>query len=509
MKPIPDYRIRRLHDGHNEGPRYILYWMTAARRTRFNFALQRAVALSITHKLPLLVFEPLRVGYQHASARFHRFVMDGMAVNAKACAAANVTYFPYVERLPGEGQGLLQALSAHAAVVIADDSPAFFLPRMVHAAARELAARKLAAQNLAIPLEAVDSNGLYPLYATDRAFTVAHSFRRHLQKQLPPFLAHFPEPEPLQSAALRALPKAKIPTTIRRRWPLADLRQLNVGTLPIDQRVAPTLVGGVDAAETRLQTFLSERLDHYADGRNSPDGDPSSGLSPYLHFGHIGSHAIVHQILKRRGWSKSDLGEVTGKRTGWWGLDAGSEAFLEQLVTWRELAFNGAAHLPNYTRYDALPEWARRTLDDHRRDKRANLYDLDILESARTHDEIWNAAQRQLVQTGVMHNYLRMLWGKLILQWSPSPEEAAERMVYLNDKYAIDGRDPNSYAGIYWVLGRYDRAWGPERPIFGKVRYMTSDSTRRKLKLAGYLTRFGAGQQNFEYAAPDRDGPET
>ena len=193
-----------------------------------------------------------------------------------------------------------------------------------------------------------------------------------------------------------------------------------------------------------------------------------------------------------RGWSPDRISDrVTGSRTGWWGIDPNAESFLDELVTWRELGFHFTAKQPNYDRFESLPSFARETLDEHRGDPRPHLYGLEALENAGTHDEIWNAAQRELVHTGRMHNYLRMLWGKKVLEWSSSPEGAIEALIHLNNKYALDGRNPNSYSGIFWCLGRFDRAWGPERPIFGKVRYMSSDSTRRKLRLSGYLERFG------------------
>jgi deoxyribodipyrimidine photo-lyase len=168
-----------------------------------------------------------------------------------------------------------------------------------------------------------------------------------------------------------------------------------------------------------------------------------------------------------------------------------AESFLDELITWREIGYNMAAHLPGYTKFSSLPDWAKKTIAEHRDDARPDIYELDQFENADTHDEIWNAAQRELVTDGRMHNYLRMLWGKKIYEWSPDAETALEVMVHLNNKYAVDGRDPNSYSGIFWCLGRYDRAWGPERPIFGKLRYMTSDSTRRKMKLERYLERYG------------------
>jgi deoxyribodipyrimidine photo-lyase len=172
-------------------------------------------------------------------------------------------------------------------------------------------------------------------------------------------------------------------------------------------------------------------------------------------------------------------------------VSAAAEAFLDQIVTWREVGYGFSFHRPDdYDRYHSLPDWAKKTLEDHAGDPRPHLYTLEQLDAAETHDALWNAAQVQLRREGRIHNYLRMLWGKKVLQWSPSPQEALERLIELNNRYAIDGRDPNSYSGIFWIFGRFDRAWGPERPIFGKVRYMTSKSTRRKVRVTDYLKRY-------------------
>jgi len=163
---------------------------------------------------------------------------------------------------------------------------------------------------------------------------------------------------------------------------------------------------------------------------------------------------------------------------------------LDELITWREIGYNMCWQRDDYDQYDSLPNWAKQTLAEHADDERPELYDLDDFERARTHDPLWNAAQIQLVREGRIHNYLRMLWGKKILEWSASPQDALAIMIELNNKYALDGRNPNSYSGIFWVLGRYDRAWGPERPIFGKIRYMSSDSTARKVRVGNYLKQY-------------------
>ena len=219
--------------------------------------------------------------------------------------------------------------------------------------------------------------------------------------------------------------------------------------------------------------------------------DVASGLSPFLHFGHISPHAVLEGVARAEDWSVEHLPDTgNGARAGWWGMSDNAEAFMDQLVTWRELGFNMSHHQPDYASYESLPAWARQTMEQHAADERPHIYSLEDLELARTHDPLWNAAQNQLRAEGRIHNYLRMLWGKKIYQWSPGPRQALAALIHLNDKYALDGRDPNSISGITWCLGRYDRAWGPERPIFGKLRYMTSENTARKVRVKEYVARW-------------------
>jgi deoxyribodipyrimidine photo-lyase len=252
------------------------------------------------------------------------------------------------------------------------------------------------------------------------------------------------------------------------------------------------LAGGAKHAEARLEAFVAHGLDAYDEARNEPESDGTSRLSPYLHFGHLSTHQVLDAIAARTGWTPERLGKsLGGAKAGWWKLPAAAEAFLDELVTWRELAFNMSSHRPDeYTRYDSLPAFARQTLETHARDARPHLYSLAQLERAQTHDPLWNAAQRQLVRNGWFHGYLRMLWGKKILEWSPTPKDALHRMDVLMSRYSLDGRDPVSWSGFMWELGRYDRAWGPERPIFGKVRYMSSENTARKVRVKDYVARY-------------------
>jgi deoxyribodipyrimidine photo-lyase len=351
-----------------------------------------------------------------------------------------------------------------------------------------------AARRLDVRLETVDSNGLLPLRAADRIFQRALDFRRFLQKNLPAHLPLAPRPDPLDAALP---PAAPIEDDVLRRWPRAPAEALAaspdfLASLPIDHAVPPAPVeGGWSAAARRLQEFLARKLDGYGERRNDPDQDASSGLSPYLHFGHVSPHQVFHDLARLEGWRPDRLARaVQGKREGWWGMSPAAEAFLDQLVVWRELGYNMASKSDRYDRFDSLPQWAQATLEKHAADAREHVYSLEQFESAATHDPLWNAAQNQLRREGRIHNYLRMLWGKKILQWSPSPRQALEVMIHLNNKYAVDGRNPNSYTGIFWILGRYDRPWGPERPVFGVVRYMSSENTARKFDVRGYMRAY-------------------
>lgn len=463
-RAVPGIRIsaRNEFPPHAEGA-YVLYWMIAARRTRRNFGLQRAVEWCRRLGRPLLVLEALRAGYPYASDRIHRFVIDGMRDNAAAVARTRATWFPYLEPEPGAGKGLLVALAKDACLVVTDEFPAFFLPHMVAAAARQLRVR----------LETVDSNGVVPLRAPGRLFTAAHSFRAWQAKNLAPFLAERPEEEPL--AALRDLPRlAGLPAGIARRWPAASPRALagDLSGFPIDHSVPPVpLRGGAVAAAERLAEFLDGDIGLYDEDRNHPDRNATSGLSPWLHFGHVSSFDILAALEASRKAPRAS-------------------AFFDQLVTWRELGLNFCFHRSgDYASYSSLPDWARNSLEKHRKDPRPALYTRAQMENAATGDRVWNAAQNELRESGRIHNRLRMLWGKKVLEWTRSPKTAFDWLVEWNDRFAIDGRDPNSYSGIAWCFGRYDRPW-PERPVFGNVRAMSSKRAEEKLELERYLDRW-------------------
>jgi len=482
---VPDARIRLAVDrpATSDGD-WVVYWMTAQRRTRHNFALDRAVDWAKHLSRPLLVAEVLSCQGRWASDRHHRFILDGMADNRDELQDKPAWYHPFVESKAGRAAEFLKAVAGKAAVVVADDFP---LPSPADPAD--------SADELPVRVEKVDSNGLLPMSATDRDYPTAYAFRRFLQRVLPDHLLDTPKHYPLSRVRLPTI--RSLPGSIEQRFPAASEEMLageasELARLPIGHDVQPVeLKGGMQAARDVLGEFLHGKLGSYQNERNHPDADATSGCSPSLHHGHLSVHEAFSALARRENWSPDRLGDrATGKRQRWWGMGEAAEGFLDELITWREVGYNFCYHRRDFDRYESLPDWARTTLDEHRADRREHVYSLDEFARAATHDRLWNAAQTQLVREGRMHNYLRMLWGKKILHWTADPRDALEVMIELNNRYAVDAPNPNSYSGILWVLGRYDRAWGPERPIFGKIRYMTSDNTARKLRVDEYLDRY-------------------
>ena len=342
--------------------------------------------------------------------------------------------------------------------------------------------------------------------AQGRDFSTAYSLRRHLHKTIREHMHEFPKQRPLDGA--HDLPQMD-PATCRAifaqtdtpmtpyefLWRVSeggDIGREALSTLSIDHEVRPVngKKGGYIEGRRRWKEFFAERLQTYHEKRNEPQERGASGLSPWLHYGHISVHAILHDIFTHHRWDVSMVNPPNdGRRQGWWGLPEPVEAFLDQIITWRDIGFIHCAMIENHTEYDSLPEWAKTTLAEHEKDERPYLYTFEELETATTHDPLWNAAQTQLRQEGIIHNYLRMLWGKKILEWSPTPQTAMDWMIALNDRWALDGRDPNSYTGIGWVMGKFDRGW-TERAVYGKVRCMTSASTARKFKTKGYVEKY-------------------
>lgn len=490
MPGTPKNRIVKAnHKSINPEGDFVLYWMIANRRPDWNFSLDRAMEWSDELKKPVLALEPLRCGHKWACERFHSFVLNGMKANKQAFSDADISYYPYIEPEPGAGKGLLEEISKKACVVITDNFPSFFLPRMVKAAAKKLQ----------VLVEKVDSNGLIPLSSTQNAYPSAYTFRRFIQNLLPGIILERPRQHLPEGGSKYG--RVAIDESISSIWPqatdsLLSCNQEAISRLPIDHNIKATLLkGGFLSAKETMSKFLSKNLSSYAELRNVPDLDVASGLSGFLHWGHISVHEIFWSLMEAEKWTPEQLGgKATGKRSGWWGVSSNAESFLDELITWREVGYNMCSVQENYDQYESLPDWAKKTLAEHEDDARPYLYSLEHFENALTHDPLWNAAQTELVNEGRIHNYLRMLWGKKILEWARSPREAADIMIELNNKYALDGRNPNSYSGIFWTLGRYDRPWGPERKIFGKIRYMSSDRTKEKVSVKKYMEKHRPGR---------------
>ncbi|MCG3174587.1 MAG: hypothetical protein GMKNLPBB_02832 [Myxococcota bacterium] len=484
VKAVPSIRIRNMNRRPvNSGGDYVLYWMTTSRRANSNYGLQRAAEHASRLKKPLVVFEGLRCGHQWAAARYHHFVADGMRDNQARFHEHGVTHYPWMEPSPGAGKGLLQALARRACVVVGDDFPVFFLPRMTAAAAKLLD----------VAFEIVDSIGLLPLHASDQAFSSAYAFRRFLHESLHLHIPQAPEPDPLSAADFPR--KSAGLDGVRKTWPALKMNTRTfLKDFPINHGIGPGVFrGGTTAARERLEVFLNTGLSRYGEERSHPSSGAASGLSPWLHWGHISAHEVFQRVMEKENWDPSSLPtRGNGRREGFWKVSLSAQAFLDELITWRELGFHYCAHNPMYDRWESLPAWARDSLTRHAADKRPWIYALEQLDAAATHDGIWNAAQRQLLREGFIHNYMRMLWGKKILEWSSTPMEALENMIELNNRYSLDGRNANSYNGIFWVMGRFDRPWGPERPIYGMVRYMSSAQTAKKFRLAEYLAQYAA-----------------
>ncbi len=317
-----------------------------------------------------------------------------------------------------------------------------------------------------MPVLSVDADVVVPSAIIGREQYAARTIRPRIHAHLGRFL------KPVGNQV------ARVPWRARPRIASLKPSPALLSELAIDRSVRPVAEfhGGTTAALRALRRFVGGALKDYATRRNHPEADGTSRLSPYLHFGHLGPHTVALAALE------SDA--ARGDR----------EAFIEELIVRRELAINFVRFNSNYDRIAGCEPWALRTLEEHRRDPRRDRYSRAQLEQAQTHDPLWNAAQRQMVESGWMHGYMRMYWAKKILEWSPSAAQAYKIAVGLNDRYELDGRDPNGYAGIAWAIGgKHDRAWGPQRPVYGKVRYMSYESTSRKFDSGSYIRRWRSG----------------
>ena len=467
----------RIHSGREPGPRpggeLVLYWIQTTHRAHDNPALDFAVSQANALGLPLLVYHGLRHDYPWASDRLHTFILESVADLYREFEARGIQYAFYLERArtPGSASPLV-ALAHRAALVVTDWFPTFIVPRQVRTL-RELTET---------PVIAVDACTIVPLRYHEKEFISAAAFRPRVMAALPHFLARRPEPEPRvrRPVDLPFQPTVPLaPVTLSEAEGPAPRREPGPGSIPhlvascdIDHSVAPSPLfrGGPAAARERLRRFLHSGLPRYAEDRGDPNAGATSMLSPYLHFGNLSAREV---LLAAR--------------------DAGPAVqfarFQDELVTWRELSFNFVHWNRKHRTVEAIPAWALEELRRGEADPRPALYGDAELEEARTGDELWNAAQRAYLRDGWMHNALRMLWGKAILQWTPNAADALRILEHLNNKYALDGRDPNSYAGIHWIFGKFDRPFY-RRPIYGTVRYQSLKAARKKFDVRAYLRRY-------------------
>jgi deoxyribodipyrimidine photo-lyase len=459
-------RNRSLNDAPaRDGAAYVLYWMQQAQRASGNPALEHAIGLANRMDLPVLVGFGLTADYLEANWRHYAFMLEGLAEVEQALAKRGIRL---VVR-QGQPPEVALALAERAAVVVCDRGYLRHQAAWRAAVARDAGCRLVQVEGeVVVPVET----------ASDKRESAARTLRPKLHRAWDGFL---------QPLGTRQVAKPSLELEIgggldlARRDALLDRLKLSHGVPPVRR-----FKGGTSEARQHLQTFLDGKLQGYAEDRNEPAAMRCSFLSPYLHFGQISPVEVALAAREQGEGSRQDRA-----------------AFLEELIVRRELAMNFVHYEERYDRYEALPAWARATLDEHRRDRREHLYAVPELEAAATHDPYWNAAMREMVHTGFMHNYMRMYWAKKILEWSRTPEEAFATTLQLNNRWFLDGRDPNSFANVAWVFGLHDRPW-QERPIFGKVRYMNDRGLERKFDMAAYsaaVDRLVAGEEAEAEAA--------
>jgi deoxyribodipyrimidine photo-lyase len=413
-------RVTTLNDAsENTKSRYVLYWMQMFKRASHNYALNFAIQMANERRLPLVVYEGLTYSYPWSSDRFHTFVLEGVAEKQAEFAERGIRYIFYLQRNKRDPRNTVAQLAREAALVVTDDYPCFIIPR-----------HNERISQLTLPVYAVDANGMVPLSALPKEEYAAYTIRPKINCLLPDL------PRVINTPHVN-VPKPELEVDCPETIVTADNITGLVSECDIDHLVKPSdrYRGGTKAARRRLDHFVQHILPHYDKTQKEPSIDGVSRLSPYLHFGFISIQEIVAAVE-----------QATAPKVA-------EDAFLEQAIVRRELSFNFTRHNPHYDSLQSLPDWALQTMRDHADDARPELLDAERIEAAETYDELWNAAQRELLTTGHLHNYVRMLWGKRVIEWQRSYEMAFELLVHLNNKYALDGRDPNSYAGILWCFG--------------------------------------------------------
>ena len=430
------------------GGTHVLYWMQQAQRAEFNPALEQAIEQANALRLPVVAGFAL-TAFPEANRRHYQFMLEGLRETRRRLAARGIGFC----LRQGPPEEVVPELARNAARVVGD----------IGYLRVQRQWRDAVAPRLSCPFVLVATDAIVPVTAaSDHAEFAARTLRPKIHRRLAEFLKPI-RPAPVAVPSLDLVRRSLSPDD-----PAARCRALGV-----DESVPPatSLVGGLSAAHRLLDRFIARRLADYAERSGDPAADACSHMGAYLHFGQISSLDIALRV------QAADAPRVA------------TDAFLEQLIVRRELSLNACWFNPGYDRYDTLPAWARKTLDEHRKDKRDFLYTRAQWEAGATHDPCWNAAQMEMVRSGQMHNYMRMYWGKKILEWSRSPEEAFETALHLNNKYELDGRDPNGFAGVAWCFGLHDRAW-TERPVFGKIRYMNANGLRRKFDIQSYVDRW-------------------
>jgi deoxyribodipyrimidine photo-lyase len=449
---VNDPRVRVWNDKPVMNGDYVVYWCQASRRAVDNVALEYAIKRANDLNVPCIVYEAIRPDYPHASDRFHAFMLACARDNARILEDRGIAYGFFLPRTAQEARGVAAKVFERASLVISDDHPGFVYPWQNSAAARTAHCGYLSVDDCAIaPLSLIPSH-------EPQARTIRPKLLALLDDWLGPV-------RPID-------PKIAAPDV---DWPFdpVDLARANFAALiarcAIDHDIEPVedRPGGSRAAWARLSHFLSSAAHDYDEGRDDALTEGTSGLSPYLHFGAISARACA--LAARDA-----------------GLPAESlAAFLEQLVVRRGLAFNHAAREPRYATYEAVPAWARDTLAAHAHDKRPGAKPPAILERARSVDPVWNAAQRELILRGRIHNVMRMYWGKRIITMVKRPRDAFDFAVRMMDRYALDGRDPNTYTGVGWCFGLHDRPF-PERKIYGAVRPMGIGALKKRFDVKKY-----------------------
>jgi deoxyribodipyrimidine photo-lyase len=453
---LKDARVTVRRDG---GPdpdgKCVVYWMQRAQRGVDNHAVDLAVKIANLLALPLVVYFAGIANFPHANLRHYAFLNQGLPDIEADLAARKISFV--MRRAPHESHERLLA-DVGAAFLVGDENPL----REPERWRRELASR------IRIPFWTVDADVVVPSKLIEKAQYGAYTIRPRLYRLLPDYLHEYEN--------LKAEHEWKRPGGFHVDSVHEDITR---GWRDLDRSVGPVEMwkGGTHAGLERLKLFTEKLLAKYDAERNHPETDGTSCLSPYLHFGHLGPMTIALAV--------DAAAKVNPK------LRAARDSYFDELIVWRELAVNFVRYTPNYDSADCAETWAKTTISEHARDERERIYTLHQLEHAQTHDDLWNAGQIQMVRFGWMHNYLRMYWAKKILEWTPDVATAVKYAIHLNDKYLLDGRDPNGYAGVAWaILGKFDRAWG-ERPIFGKIRYMSGASTGKKFNSKLYIQQMG------------------